>query len=226
MRDRLAWLAVAAALVTAAISAAAPVAIGQTVAPGVQTREQLNPAAQTEPAARRRARDIFSAPAPEACTLPDDPQFSFTLTGLDVANGAGLSSEAIRDAWADLDGAKITPRTICEIRDRVALRLFREGILARVVIPAPKICAWTGQAAGDRGQDRLGALPWRYRSDPGQGRGLPEPPARPGSVPKPRRHTICCWRTTFLACWSAPSWCTRRPPTRPGRWTRARSTSR
>ena len=103
------------------------------------TREQLNPAGQTEAAVRRRPSDLFSAPPVETCALPSDPSLGFTLTGIDVNGTKALSSEALHDVASDMIGRQITPSDLCHIRDRIAQRLFQKSILARVVIPKQQI---------------------------------------------------------------------------------------
>jgi len=96
---------------------------------------QLNPAAQAAPPARRRAGDMFSAPAPEDCALPVDPSLRFTLRGVRVEGAAGLTPGAIGEAWSGLKDRAIVPADLCKIRDALAQRLFRQGIFARVIIP-------------------------------------------------------------------------------------------
>ena len=103
------------------------------------TREQLNPGARAETAARRRPSDLFTAPTSEPCTLPADSSLAFTLTGVDVNGTKALSSEAIHDVAGDMIGRQITPADLCHIRDRIAGRLFQKSILARVLIPKQQI---------------------------------------------------------------------------------------
>ncbi len=135
-------LAVAGALLVAATRASAQAVVQPppSPTPGLTTREQLNPAAQTEPSRRRRAGDLFTAPQPEECALRGTT-FKFTLHEVIVAGAAGLSAADQKNAWADFAGREITTSDICEIRDRVAARLFRNSILARVIIPEQHITA-------------------------------------------------------------------------------------
>jgi hemolysin activation/secretion protein len=105
-------------------------------APPTITREQLNPAAR---ARAPRPRDVFEGPAYEPCELPDDSKFAFVLKGVNVSGSKALDEPQVRRLYADLLGREITPRTVCEIRDRATLSLFRRGILARVVIPEQRI---------------------------------------------------------------------------------------
>lgn len=131
-------LACAFALIGASL-AARGVADAQTAQQAVPNAQQLNPAEQTKSATRRRNVDVFSGPAAEACSLPDDPRLKFKLNGVDIEGTNSLAPDRVRNAYVDLAGSEITPATICEIRDRISQMLFRRGILARVLIPEQKI---------------------------------------------------------------------------------------
>ena len=141
MRDRRGRWGLTSGLAGCGVILSAGFAVAQS-APASQstpTREQLNPAGQTEAAVRRRPSDLFSAPPVEACALPSDPSLSFTLTGVDVNGTKALSSEALHDVASDMIGRQITPADLCHIRDRIAARLFQKSVLARVVIPKQQI---------------------------------------------------------------------------------------
>jgi hemolysin activation/secretion protein len=107
--------------------------------PDLTSRQELNPGARTQAAVHHRTTDLFSAPAPEACSLPADPALKFTLTSVEASGAKRLSPEDLAGAYADFKGREITPADLCAIRDRVAARLFRRGILARVLIPQQQI---------------------------------------------------------------------------------------
>jgi hemolysin activation/secretion protein len=98
------------------------------------TREALNPLSRTEPPTRRGGGDLFSGPLPERCPLPDMSS-TYALQDVRIDGAAGLGDAEGKSLWADLANRPITTAGICEIRDRVAARLFRKGILARVLIP-------------------------------------------------------------------------------------------
>ena len=124
----------------AAAQPAQPAQPAQTTRPAGLTREQLNPGQQVAPARRQRPVDVFSGPTREGCTLSEDPSLAFDLKRVVVQDEAGILSEGEkRLALADLLGKRITPRQLCEVRDRLAARIFRRGILARVNIPAQTI---------------------------------------------------------------------------------------
>jgi hemolysin activation/secretion protein len=123
------------------------------------SREQLNPASQL-PAPRRRPGDLFTAPAEEACPF-DDTNLKFDLRRVYVTLGKRqapekviadhpetqfeqipvprLMDEEVHSAYADFARPNATLADICRIRERIAARLFRRGVLARVLIPEQKI---------------------------------------------------------------------------------------
>jgi hemolysin activation/secretion protein len=146
MGDRRAWLAGIVTLAGAAIAApsafaqstAVPPAAGQQDLAG--TREQLNPARQSPPPARRRSADLFAGPPKEVCQLPDDPALKFVFSGAEISDdGHVLSASEARETWAGLVGKTITPHALCDIADRISQRVFHRGVLARVVIPQQTI---------------------------------------------------------------------------------------
>lgn len=105
-----------------------------------QSREQVNPSGQVEAARHQRPNDVFSGPAKEVCQLSDDPSLGFDFHQGKIEDNAKVLSEHDKQtAWADALGKRITPRELCDIRDRLALRLFRRGVLARVIIPPQTI---------------------------------------------------------------------------------------
>jgi hemolysin activation/secretion protein len=109
-------------------------------APPTLSREQVNPAQQTPQAHRQRPVDLFSAPPLEACPLSDDAALSFEFhQGVLVDDAKVLNDRDRQFAWGALLGKRITPRQLCGIRDALASRIFRRGILARVIIPPQTI---------------------------------------------------------------------------------------
>jgi hemolysin activation/secretion protein len=107
---------------------------------GGLSRQQLNPSQQVETARRQRAGDVFSGPAKEVCQLSDDPALAFDFRQGAIEDPAKiLSTHDKQTAWGSALGRKITPHELCDIRDRLAERIFRRGVLARVVIPPQTI---------------------------------------------------------------------------------------
>jgi hemolysin activation/secretion protein len=108
--------------------------------PQGQSREQTNPASQLDATRRQRPNDVFSGPAKEACQLSDDSALAFDFHQGVIEDSARILSDRDKQvAWNNALGRKITPRELCEIRDRLALRIFQKGILARVIIPPQTI---------------------------------------------------------------------------------------
>jgi hemolysin activation/secretion protein len=101
------------------------------------TRDALNPLARTERSIRRGSGDLFTGPLPESCPLPPMTG-AYTLQDVRIDGAAGLDDSEKTALWADLAHRPITTAGICDLRDRVAARLFRKGILARVLIPAQR----------------------------------------------------------------------------------------
>jgi hemolysin activation/secretion protein len=140
-----ACLAAASALIVAgAAQSAEPQSAGpqsaQTAAAAGLSREQVNPAQQVAPSRRQRPVDVFSGPTREGCTLSDDPSVSFVLKQAVIDDDAKILTDREKQAvLADLIGRRITPRQLCDIRDRLAARIFRRGVLARVNIPTQTI---------------------------------------------------------------------------------------
>ena len=122
---------------------AAGAATAQTAPPRPQppplSKEQINPAAQT-PQRRQRPTDVFSGPPREICQLSDDPGLGFVFKSGSIEDPSHvLSDQDKQTAWGNALGRNITPHELCEIRDRLAQRIFRKGVLARVVIPPQTI---------------------------------------------------------------------------------------
>ena len=146
MNPRRAWRAGVTALIGLAASVAAGAAMGQAAPPSAAdqasnlSREQVNPAAQVPATRRQRPTDVFSGPAREVCQLSDDPALAFDFhQGVIQDEARILSARDKQTAWGDALGRRITPRDLCEIRDRLATRIFRRGVLARVIIPTQTI---------------------------------------------------------------------------------------
>ncbi|CAN7247832.1 ShlB/FhaC/HecB family hemolysin secretion/activation protein [Phenylobacterium sp. LjRoot225] len=100
------------------------------------SREQLDPERQA-PAPQTRSRDLFSAPAALPCPLAGS-KVTFRLESVEIA-GATVSPGRLTPAYQDLIGSIVPVSVICQIRDRLALALFRRGLLARVEAPAQTI---------------------------------------------------------------------------------------
>ena len=131
------FVVTASALLAAGFAAAQT---AQTQASGGLSREQVNPAQQVAPSRRQRPVDVFSGPTREGCTLSDDPAASFVFKRGVIKDEAGILSEREKQAvLANVIGRTITPHELCDIRDRLAARIFRRGILARVNIPTQTI---------------------------------------------------------------------------------------
>ena len=139
-RAGLAWLTGLGVTLTAGLSwGAAPAPV-----PSPLSREQVNPGGQVEGLRRQRPADVFSGPAREVCQLSDDPALGFTFSAGVLSDPAKvLSAQDGQAAWGEWLGKRITPHQLCEIRDRLALRIFRRGVLARVVIPPQTIASGT-----------------------------------------------------------------------------------
>jgi len=99
------------------------------------SREQLDPERQAPPPARER--DLFSAPAPLPCPLAES-KVTFRLEDVEIS-GSTTPAARLKSAYEDLIGQTVPVSAICEIRDRLSLLLFREGLLARVEAPAQTI---------------------------------------------------------------------------------------
>ena len=103
------------------------------------SREQVNPAGQTQQR-RQRPTDVFSGPASEVCELSDDAGLVFVFQKGVIEDPSKVLSDGDKQAaLGDGLGKRITPRGLCDIRDRLAQRIFRKGVLARVIIPPQTI---------------------------------------------------------------------------------------
>ena len=146
MSLRRVWRAGLAGLTGMGVAMAAGGALAQAAPPrqadvtGGLSRQQLNPSQQVETARRQRAGDVFSGPAKEICQLSDDPALAFDFRQGAIEDPAKiLSTHDKQTAWGSALGRKITPHELCDIRDRLAERIFRRGVLARVIIPPQTI---------------------------------------------------------------------------------------
>jgi hemolysin activation/secretion protein len=138
MGHRRAWVAGLCSL--AGVALAASTAVGQASSSNptdlAGTREELNPSRQAPPPQRRRSGDLFAGAPKEVCLLPDDPKLQFVFRGAEIVDeGHVLGPAEIRQATAGLIGKTITPHALCDIADRLSARVFRRGVLARVIIP-------------------------------------------------------------------------------------------
>ena len=105
-------------------------------APGLPSREELNPARRAE--AARPAADLFTAPAAGPCPFAESA-LTVTLREVRFTGLTGVPAAMLRDAYAGFIGKPGSLATLCAIRDRVGAALFRQGLLARVEIPEQRI---------------------------------------------------------------------------------------
>lgn len=125
----------------AAIGAAAPAFAQTAAATGAPTREEID-RADLRPQPGRQTRltvegEVERAPCPLAA--PEYAGITFTLSDVQFNNLAGLSAADLRPAFADYVGRNVPLATVCEIRDRAATILRREGYLAAVQVPPQEI---------------------------------------------------------------------------------------
>ncbi len=115
-------------------------ALGQTG--GTPTREEVQrtPDLPRLPTNRSRIRidgDVERAPCPLA-----DPAYRDVMVDLRDVRFNGLQSispATLQSAWSDYVGKKVPIATVCEIRDRAATILRRQGYLAAVQVPPQRI---------------------------------------------------------------------------------------
>jgi hemolysin activation/secretion protein len=106
---------------------------------GVLPTEELNPAARTPQAqARRREEDLFAPPPPGACPI-GAADLKFTLKSVEFTGTQGIDARELTPAYRAQLGQTVSLADVCQLRDQVAARLFRLGILARVEIPVQTI---------------------------------------------------------------------------------------
>ena len=117
-------------------------AAAQSLPPTGTTREEIE-RARPEPTPRTTTpgvtveSDFERAPCPLA-----DPKYQSITLDLREVQFAGLRSipsDLLRPAYTDLIGKTISVAEICEIRDRAATILRREGYLAAVQVPPQRI---------------------------------------------------------------------------------------
>ena len=136
-RNRLILLAGLAASVSAICLPAAPAA-----AQSAPTREEIlrqplgaNPGA---PTLEIETEDgIERAPCPLA--NPEYANVRFTLQGVQFTNAGALDVTTLDDSWRGLVGTEVPIAAICDIRDRAATELRRQGYLAAVRVPVQTI---------------------------------------------------------------------------------------
>lgn len=100
-------------------------------------REGLTPQPQALPEAVAVEDGIERAPCPLA-----QPQFAdirFRLSDVAFADLREIDPAALRPAYAEFVGREVPLATVCEIRDRAATILRREGFLAAVQVPPQRI---------------------------------------------------------------------------------------
>jgi hemolysin activation/secretion protein len=115
-------------------------ALAQT--PSLPTRDELQRQQPTPPPRDTPPRvtvqdGIERAPCPLAA-----PRFADVSITISEARFDGLqivSPEALRSTWAEYAGRSVPIATVCEIRDRAATILRREGYIAAVQVPPQRI---------------------------------------------------------------------------------------
>jgi hemolysin activation/secretion protein len=131
-----------ALLATAALGGAGSPLLAQTVpTTAAPTREEID-RPDLRPTARPPARltvvdEVERAPCPLAA--PAYAGISFTLADVVFNNLQGASAAELRAAYADYVGRTVPLATVCEIRDRAATILRRQGYLAAVQVPPQEI---------------------------------------------------------------------------------------
>ncbi|MCW1428130.1 ShlB/FhaC/HecB family hemolysin secretion/activation protein [Novosphingobium sp. JCM 18896] len=106
------------------------------------TREELQREQATQPPRDTGSRvtvegDVERAPCPLA-----DPRFAsvrMTITGAQFDGLQVISPETLRSTWAEFARQSVPVATVCEIRDRAATILRRQGYVAAVQVPPQRI---------------------------------------------------------------------------------------
>jgi hemolysin activation/secretion protein len=118
------------------------VAAAQAIPPTGTTREEIErarpqpPLRSTQPGISVES-DVERAPCPL-----DDPKYrdiKFELRDVQFGGLRSVPAELLRPAYQDLIGKTLSVANICEIRDRAATILRREGYLAAVQVPPQRI---------------------------------------------------------------------------------------
>jgi hemolysin activation/secretion protein len=130
-----------ALLLTASLTASLPMAAAAQTQ-SLPTRDELQRQQPTPPpsdtAPRVSVQDgIERAPCPLAA-----PRFADVTITVTEARFDGLqivSPDALRSTWAEFAGRSVPIATVCEIRDRAATILRREGYIAAVQVPPQRI---------------------------------------------------------------------------------------
>ncbi len=128
---------------------AAALAVGVVAAAGLQsasaqgsspqpTRDELNPASRTPAPSAASTSDILEPEPPGPCPLRDSP-LTLTMRSVTLRGLTSVPADKVAPAYADLIGKQMPIGELCEVRDRVASRLFAAGLLARVEIPEQRI---------------------------------------------------------------------------------------
>jgi hemolysin activation/secretion protein len=129
-------------VVALGLSAAWFPALAQTVPPTGTTREEIERARPgPEPRAATPGMTVESDFERAPCPLAD-PRYkgiTFELREVQVGGLRSIPGDLVRPAYADLIGKTVSVAEICEIRDRAATILRREGYLAAVQVPPQRI---------------------------------------------------------------------------------------
>ncbi len=120
---------------------AAPLYAQNVPAQAAPTREEVD-RPDLRPTARPPARltvegDVERAPCPLAA--PSYQGITFALSDVVFNNLTGVSAAELRPAFAQYVGQTVPIATVCEIRDRAATILRRQGYLAAVQVPPQEI---------------------------------------------------------------------------------------
>lgn len=130
-----------AALLTALLASATP-AWGWQATPQIPTREEIQRPAPATPAAApgqilTADDDIERAPCPLANL--EFATIRLTLSDVQFTAPAGIDTAMLDAAWEERVGQEVPLATVCDIRDRAATLLRREGYLAAARVPVQTI---------------------------------------------------------------------------------------
>lgn len=108
---------------------------------GAPTREEVQRTPLT-PAPPRGARIVVEGEVERAPCPLADPTYSnitVTISGAEFSGLNGVPADLVKPSYADLIGKTLPIATVCEIRDRAATILRRNGYLAAVQVPPQRI---------------------------------------------------------------------------------------
>jgi hemolysin activation/secretion protein len=143
-------------------------AVAQSVAP--PTRDELDRGNVDQTDARSPARlsvegDIERAPCPLA-----DPRFAdvrVTFSKVAFSNLKGVDATELDSSWREFAGRSVPVATLCEVRDRAATYLRKQGFLAAVQV-VPQRIAENGEVSFDVLMAKLVAIQVRGDAGPSE----------------------------------------------------------